>query len=145
MKHAFNYVRRFRRGMDRVESVPVIVRSKAAALEFYTSKLGFEKKTDVTNYGYRWVTVGLKGQDIQLELWEVGSPGALGESKDWKPGTAPPIVLLVDDCRKLFAELKTRGVEFKRELQAYPGGVSATFSDPDGNLFTIRGIARKES
>ncbi len=131
--------------MDRIESVPVIVKNKAEALEFYTKKMGFEKKTDVTNYGYRWVTVGPKGQDLQLELWQVGSPDPTGASKSWRPGSAPPIVLLVDDCRKLSAELKSKGVECKRALQEYPGGVSATFSDPDGNLFTIRGVARKES
>ncbi len=144
MEHAFNYARRHRRDMDKIESVPVIVKDKAAALEFYTKTLGFEKKTDVTNYGYRWLTVGPKGQDLQLELWQVGSADSSGLPNDWKPGSAPPMVLLVDDCRKLFADLKSRGVEVKRELQEYPGGVSATFSDPDGNLFTLRGIARKE-
>jgi len=130
--------------MDKIESVSLIVRDKAQALEFYTEKVGFEKKTDVTNYGYRWVTVGPKEQDMQLELWQVGSAGPTGASKGWKPGNAPPIVLLVDDCYKMFAELKARGVEFRRELEEYPQGVSATFADPDGNLFTIRGLAQRK-
>lgn len=145
MEHAFNYIGRLRGRMDKIESIPVIVRDKADALEFYTKTLGFEKKTDVTNYGYRWLTVGAKGQDLQLELYRVGTADSSGQPNTWTPGNAPPIVLLVDDCRGLFAELKSKGVEFRRDLQEYPGGVSATFSDPDGNLFTIRGIARKES
>ena len=46
----------------------------------------------------------------------------------------------MDDCYKIYADLKAKGVEFVRELEEYPQGVSATFSDPDGNLFTIRGL-----
>lgn len=129
--------------MDKIESVSLIVKDKAEALEFYTERVGFEKKTDVTNYGYRWVTVGPRGQDLQLELWQMGTEDPTGRSRSWKPGKAPPIVLLVDDCYKTFAELKAKGVEFTRELEEYPQGVSATFSDPDGNLFTIRGLPRR--
>ena len=131
--------------MEKIESVSLIVKDKAKALEFYTEKVGFEKKTDVTNYGYWWVTVGPREQDLQLELWQAGSPDPTGSSKNWKPGNAPPIVLLVDDCYTMFAELKAKGVEFRRELEEYPQGVSATFSDPDGNLFTIRGPPQKRS
>jgi catechol 2,3-dioxygenase-like lactoylglutathione lyase family enzyme len=131
--------------MEQIESISLIVKDKAKALEFYTEKVGFEKKIDVTNYGHRWVTVGPKGQALQLELWQVGSPDPTGWSKNWKPGNAPPIVLLVDDCYKMFAELKAKGVEFRRDLEEYPQGVSATFSDPDGNLFTIRGLPQKDS
>jgi catechol 2,3-dioxygenase-like lactoylglutathione lyase family enzyme len=129
----------------KIDSISLIVKDKAKALEFYTEKVGFEKKMDVTNYGYRWLTVGPKGQELGLELWQVGSPDPTGGSKNWKPGNAPPMVLFVEDCYKLFAELKARGVEFRRELEEYPQGVSATFSDPDGNLFTIRGLSQKRS
>ena len=131
--------------MDRIESVSLIVKDKAQALEFYTEKVGFEKKIDATNYGYRWVTVGPKEQDLQLELWQVGSPDPAGRSKNWRPGNTPPMVLLVDDCYRMFAELKAKGVEFTRELEEYPQGVSATFSDPDGNLFTIRGRPQRRA
>lgn len=131
--------------MDKIESTSLIVKDKAEALKFYTEKVGFEKKVDVTNHGYRWVTVGPKGQDMQLELWQVGSLDPTGRSKNWKPGNAPPIVLLMDDCYKTYAELKAKGVEFTRELEEYPQGVSATFSDPDGNLFTIRGLPGRKS
>jgi hypothetical protein len=88
--------------------------------------------------------VGPKGQERQLELWQVGSPDPTGASKNWKPGKAPPLVLFVEDCYKMFAELKASGVEFRRELEEYKQGVSATISDPDGNLFTIRGLPQKE-
>jgi predicted enzyme related to lactoylglutathione lyase len=51
----------------------------------------------------------------------------------------------VDDCRKASAELKSRGVQFKQEPQENPWSVSATFSDPDGNLFSINQFRKKSS
>jgi predicted enzyme related to lactoylglutathione lyase len=132
----------------RIQAISLIVKDKTEALKFYTEKAGFEKKTDYTAGNYRYVTVGLKGQDLELALWQVGSPDAVGgeeRSRGYKPGSAPPIVLTVDDCRRLYAELKARGVQFKQELQEFPWGISATFSDPDGNLFSINQLHRMGS
>lgn len=117
------------------------VKNQADALEFYTKKVGFEKKTDVTPPGgYRWVTVGLKEQDLELALFQLGSavdPSQKEPSKNWSPGRAPPIVLRVSDVRKIHQELSARGVEFPQPPVDYPWGTVATFTDPDGNLFSI--------
>jgi predicted enzyme related to lactoylglutathione lyase len=123
----------------RISQFTIVVNNKEAALEFYTKKVGFEMKTDFTPPGsYRWVTVGPKEQDLELALWEVGTKDPNGYSREWRPGHNPPIVVNVDDCRKAFAELKSRGVEFKQaQPEEYSWGISATFSDPDGNLFSI--------
>ena len=129
----------------RITSVAVVVKNKAEALEFYTEKVGFEKKTDYTNGGYRYVTVGPKGQDLELALWQEGSPDPTGSSGQLKAGMYPPIVMSVDDVRKIFAELKARGVQFKQEPQEYAWGVSATFTDPDGNRFSVNQLPRKGS
>jgi hypothetical protein len=52
----------------------------------------------------------------------------------------------VDDCRKAFAEMKSRGVEFKQEQpEEYAWGISATFSDLDGNMFSINQLPSKSS
>ncbi|MDG6901785.1 MAG: VOC family protein [Nitrososphaerota archaeon] len=121
----------------RITQITIVVKDQAASLEFFTSKVGFEKKTDVTPPGsYRWVTVGPKGQDLELALWQSGSPDPNGWSKDWKPG-GPPMVLWVDDCRKAFAEMKAKGVRFVQEPYEVPWGTSATFADPDGNMFSL--------
>lgn len=123
----------------RVAQFTLVVNHQSEALEFYAEKVGFEKKTDFTPPGSsRWVTVGPNGQDLELALWQVGSPDPSGRSKNWKPGSNPPIVLRVDDCGKIFAEMRARGVEFKQaQPEEYPWGISATFSDPDGNMFSI--------
>ncbi len=123
----------------KVSQITLVVRNQEAALEFYTKMVGFEKKTDYTPPGgYRWVTVGLKGQDLELALFQAGTQDANGWSSGWKPGNNPPIVMRVEDCKKEFAVLKARGVEFKQaQPEEYAWGISATFSDPDGNLFSM--------
>jgi predicted enzyme related to lactoylglutathione lyase len=129
----------------RISQFTIVVKNQAEALEFYTNRVGFEKKTDFTPPGsYRWVTVGPKEQDLELALWQVGSPDPNGWSKNWRPGSGPPVVLRVDDCRKTFAEMKSRGVEFEQiEPVEYPWGISATFVDPDGNRFSINQLPAK--
>jgi predicted enzyme related to lactoylglutathione lyase len=129
----------------RITAVSLIVKNKAAALEFYTEKVGFEKKTDYTNGGYRYVTIGPRGQDLELALWEEGSPDPAGMSSQLKAGMNPTIVMRVDDVRKTAAELKARGVKFTQEPQEFPWGVSATFTDPDGNRFSINKLSQWDS
>jgi len=131
----------------KIAQFTLVVKNQAHALEFYTEKVGFAKKTDFTPPGsYRWVTVGPKGQDLELALWQVGSPDPNGWARSWKPGMGPPIVLRVDDCRKTFSEMRSRGVEFKQtQPEEYPWGISATFSDPDGNLFSINQLPPRSS
>ncbi|MGA2665187.1 MAG: VOC family protein [Nitrososphaerales archaeon] len=124
----------------RVTQITLVVKDQAAALEFYTGKVGFEeKKTDYTPPGgHGWVTVGPTEQDLELALFQLESEDPNGWSSRWRPGSGPPIVLRVDDCSGAFAELRSRGVGFEQtQPEEHPWGTSATFSDPDGNLFSI--------
>ncbi|MCI4345917.1 MAG: VOC family protein [Thermoplasmata archaeon] len=125
----------------KISQVSLVVTNKERSLTFFTEKAGFEKKTDLTGPGgYRYVTVGLKGHELELALFEVGSatdPTQKGWSKKWAPGKTPPIVLLVPDCRKTHKELSERGVEFPQPHEDHPWGTVATFKDLDGNHFSI--------
>ena len=125
----------------KVFQVTLLVRNQSEALDFYTTKVGFEKKTDVAIPGsYRWVTVGVPGQDLELALYQIGSntaPQERAREKDWRPGVAPPIGIRVADCRKAYDEMSSRGVQFPQPPREYPWGIIATFADPDGNLFSL--------
>jgi len=119
--------------------VTIVVKDQNAALEFYTKKMGFEKKADYTNPGQpRWLTVGPKGQAIEMVLWQAG----MGSDPNLPASHRQPCigtrwVLEVDDVRKTFAELKARGVKFKDGQPREEGwGFSADLVDPDGNHFT---------
>ena len=120
--------------------VTIVVKDQNAALEFYTKKMGFEKKADYANPGQpRWLTVGPKGQAIEMVLWQAGSKvdPSLPTSHDL-PGIGTRWVLEVDDVRKTFEELKAKGVKFTNaQPREEGGGFSADLVDPDGNHFTI--------
>jgi predicted enzyme related to lactoylglutathione lyase len=125
----------------KIMSFALVVSDQKKSVEFYTEKVGFEIKTDVTpKVGSRYVTVGPKGQDLEINLWEVGGatdPSQNEISKGWSPGKSPPVVLKVADCRGIHKELSERGVKFRQEPFDHPWGTSATFVDPDGNLFSM--------
>lgn len=123
-----------------ISQITLVVENQEAALEFYTKQVGFSKKTDYTPPGgRRWVTVSPNGQDIELALVQsLKEPEPDNPLNNVRPGNQIPIVLRVEDCRRTFEELKSRGVQFKQE-EPYeqPWGTAALFSDPDGNKFSI--------
>lgn len=125
----------------RITGWTLVVADKSKALEFYTQSVGFDKKTDVTGpNGYRYVTVGPKGQDLELALWETGSatdPALKEGSRRWLPGQGPPVSITVADCAAAHRELTARGVKFPMPPSENPWATVATFQDPDGNLFTL--------
>lgn len=122
----------------KITHVALAVKNKDDALEFYTKKVGFEKKADYNPPGGdRWVTVGPKGQDLELVLLQQGTAG-VGVS-------SAHITMTVDDCKNTSAELKSRGVQFKQEPLEHPYGISAIFIDPDGNSFQINQYPRRGS
>lgn len=121
----------------------VFVFDQECAKDFYTQKLGFEVRDDVTLGNFRWLTVGAKAQpDLRLILMPLqGSPMSdevsgllrkLLETKRLGVG-----VFDTRDCRKTYAELKAKGVEFTSEPAERPYGIEATFTDDSGNLFSL--------
>jgi predicted enzyme related to lactoylglutathione lyase len=106
----------------------VTVKDQDKSLEFYGNALGFEKLADYSPPGNpRWLTVSPKVQDIELALYPL-QPDA--RAVTW--------TLVTDDIRKDFDELKSRGIQFEEaEPKESPWGKSATFSDPDGNKFSL--------
>jgi predicted enzyme related to lactoylglutathione lyase len=125
----------------KIVSIALVVRNQSASVEFYTDKVGFEIKTDFAPHGSsRYVTVGPKGQDLEIALWPLGGtvdPSQKELSASWSPAKSPPIVLNVADCRAMHRELSAKGVKFHQEPFDHPWGTSATFVDPDGNLFSM--------
>lgn len=122
----------------RLSVITLAVKDQNAALEYYTKKVGFEVKTDLSPPGSpRWVTVGPKGQDIELSLFQVGSvPESYAPHAVRTPGNGA-FTLNVEDCAKAYEELGARGIAFKQKPAEQPWGTYTVFNDPDGNQFTI--------
>jgi predicted enzyme related to lactoylglutathione lyase len=113
----------------------VLVGDQDRALDFYTNVLGLEKRVEnPTPDGPRFLTVGVDAQDFMLVLW----PGTPGQAQPVQGGPPPSVTIEVDDIRKTYVELKSRGVEFVTDVLEFPWGSVAQFLDPDGNRLQIR-------
>jgi uncharacterized glyoxalase superfamily protein PhnB len=116
-------------GIAKVSTVTIAVKNEEEALRWFTEKLGFEKRLDLSGPGLRWLTVAPKNQkevDFLLATW---FPEKVGKNAT--------CVVDTDDCRKTYEELKSRGVEFKQEPQERPYGVEAVFQDLCGNTYAL--------
>jgi catechol 2,3-dioxygenase-like lactoylglutathione lyase family enzyme len=132
--------------MIRLSTVQLWVHDQDVALDFWTRKIGFEVREDVTvpELGnFRWLTVGPSGQpDIAVVLMAI--PGAPVLDADTKrqiedlmgKGFAGTIFLTTEDCLASHQELRERGVDFVEDPEDRPYGIDAAFRDPSGN--TIR-------
>jgi catechol 2,3-dioxygenase-like lactoylglutathione lyase family enzyme len=120
----------------------VWVHDQDEALAFYTDKLGLELRDDVTvpeMGNFRWLTVGVPGQDVAVAL--VAIPGAPVFDEETRKqiveivskGAAGGMMFATDDCRASYNELRGRGVEFTQEPTEQPYGIDAAFRDPSGN------------
>jgi catechol 2,3-dioxygenase-like lactoylglutathione lyase family enzyme len=113
------------------------------AKQFYTEKLGFEVRDDVSMDGFRWLTVGLKDQpDVRLVLTRPGPPMMSEEDgarvrELLAKGLMAGGVLATTDCRATYRELRARGVEFVQEPAERPYGIEAVFRDNSGNWFSL--------
>jgi catechol 2,3-dioxygenase-like lactoylglutathione lyase family enzyme len=133
--------------IKQVSHVNVWVHDQDEALAWYTQKLGFELREDVTLPelgGFRWLTVGPVGQsDFALALMDVPGPPVFAEDTAVKikelmgRGAAGGLFFATDDCRADYEELKARGVEFTEEPSERPYGIDAGLHDPSGNAIRL--------
>ena len=127
--------------ITKLAQVSIIVRDQDEALQFYTKKLGLEKRADDSSMpGFRWLTVAPKGQtDVEIVLFQPGFfqdeaatktlLDRVGESTHW--------VFQTDNCRKEYETLSSRGVKFVGPPEDQPWGVQAIFEDLYENQFVL--------
>jgi uncharacterized glyoxalase superfamily protein PhnB len=140
--------------MMKIANAQLWVHDQNAALAFYTEKLGFEVRADVTlsEMGdFRWLTVAPAGQpDVAIVLMAIPGPPVMdAETAEqvrtlMAKGFAGTIFLTTDDCRAAYEELKGRGVDFVEEPEERPYGIDSSFRDPSGNnirLTQVRELA----
>jgi len=133
--------------MYKLSTAQLWVNDQDEALEFYTTKLGMEVRSDVTlpELGdFRWLTVGPPSQpDIAIVLMAIPGPPVMdAETAEqvrslMSKGFAGTVFLTTDDCRASVEELKGRGVEFTEEPEERPYGIDSAFRDPSGNSFRL--------
>jgi catechol 2,3-dioxygenase-like lactoylglutathione lyase family enzyme len=132
--------------LTQVNYVQVWVHDQDEALAFYTEKLGMELREDVTvpeMGNFRWLSVGIPGQDVSITLMAIPGPPVFDdETRDQiqkllAKGASGGLFFATDDAQKTYEELKALGVEFTQEPNEQPYGIDAGFRDVSGNHFRM--------
>ncbi len=126
-----------------ISHAPLFVLDQDSALNFYTEKLGFAVRMDMTLEGFRWLTVAPAAQvDFQLMLASPQPP--MFSEEDAAAVRALVIkgafsggVLETDDCQRDYDELVAKGVTFLQPPAVRPYGVEAILRDDSGNWFSL--------
>jgi predicted enzyme related to lactoylglutathione lyase len=133
--------------MIRIANAQLWVHDQDEALAFYTQKLGWEVRSDVTvpeMGNFRWLAVGPTGQeDFSVVLMAIPGAPVMDDTTGAQvrelmgKGFAGTVFLTTDDCRASYEELVSRGVEFSEAPEERPYGIDAGFRDPSGNSFRL--------
>src|SRR4051794_952592 len=129
--------------MIKISTAQMWVHDQEEALAFYTEKLGWEGRSDVTlpEMGdFRWLTVSPPGQeDFEVVLMAIPGPPVFEEETATMirevvaRGVASSIFLTTDDIHADYEALRARGVEFIDPPEERPYGIDSGFRDPSGN------------
>ncbi len=132
--------------MIKLANAQLWVHDQEEALAFYTEKVGMEVRADVTLpelEDFRWLTVGMPGQDVSVVLMAIPGPPVMDAQTSQQVGDlmakgfAGTIFLETDDCQASYEELSRRGVEFTEAPEERPYGVDSGFRDPSGNAIRL--------
>jgi len=121
----------------------ISVHDPDAALGFYRDALGLEVRLDVSSEGFRWVTLGAPGQDVNIVLSQPNG-GRSQEDGDALlalvlKGSLQAAIFSADDLDATFEKVRASGAEVLEEPTSQPWGVrDCAFRDPSGNLVRIQ-------
>jgi predicted enzyme related to lactoylglutathione lyase len=126
----------------RIKLMTIHVDDQAKALSFYTERLGFTKKADFSNHGYRWLTVASPeapdGPELQLEANT--NPAARTYQQARFQQNQPAAIFFVDDVQAEHDRLVGRGVKFTSPPSKVTGSTIAVLDDTCGNLIQITAL-----
>jgi catechol 2,3-dioxygenase-like lactoylglutathione lyase family enzyme len=132
--------------VDQLQFVTILVRDQDEAVEWYTEKLGMEKRLDIPLGYSRWLTVGFPGHkfpEIILQKPTVEEHGQEAfDRKSAQIGNGTTWVMAVTDCKSTVEMLRQRGVNIVEEAKTEWWGTMALIKDLYGNLFSL--VERRE-
>jgi catechol 2,3-dioxygenase-like lactoylglutathione lyase family enzyme len=125
-----------------VSTMFITVNDPDEALAFYRDALGFEVRNDVSSDGFRWITVGPPGQELDIVLSQPHGGRSEQEGDALAAlvakGSFQAALLRSDDLDATFEQLRASGAEVLSEPADQPWGVrDCAFRDPSGNLIRI--------
>ncbi|PZV99135.1 hypothetical protein SAMN05443287_102371 [Micromonospora phaseoli] len=123
----------------RIGHMSILVDDQEKALTFYTSVLGFTKKTEIPLGEYRWLTV-VSPEDpdgVEIVLEPDQHPAAATYKKALVADGIPYTMFGVPDVAAEYERLTALGVTFTQEPLSMGGMTTAVFDDTCGNLIQI--------
>jgi catechol 2,3-dioxygenase-like lactoylglutathione lyase family enzyme len=120
----------------KIELVTIPVTDVDRAKAFYVDKVGFIADHDhQVNEGLRFVQLTPPGSACSI---------CLGTGiTDMEPGTQRGVQVVVDDADAAFSSLRSAGVEAS-PVQELDWGRFVTFSDPDGNTWSLQELPKRD-
>jgi predicted enzyme related to lactoylglutathione lyase len=122
-----------------IKLASVMVEDQEHALSFYTTVLGFEKKTDMPMGSFRWLTVsspeGIEGVELVLE--PTAFPPAVVYQKALFDAWIPAAAFITHNIDAEYRRLKGLGVQFRGEPQRIRTIRAVLFEDTCGNLINL--------
>jgi predicted enzyme related to lactoylglutathione lyase len=127
----------------KIKMMSLHVDDQEKALRFYTDKLGFVKKSDVTQGDYRWLTVASaeepEGTELQLALND--DPAAKAYQRAMYEQGQPAAMFYTDDVKADYERIQARGAAFTKPPTQVTGSTIAMLDDTCGNLIQLTQLA----
>ncbi|MGC1239602.1 MAG: VOC family protein [Acidimicrobiales bacterium] len=126
-----------------ISAMFILVHDPDAALGFYRDALGLEVRMDVSSEGFRWITVGASGQDVNIVLSQPHGGRSQTEGDELLSlvvrGTFQAAIFRSDDLDAAFEKVRASGAEILEEPTQQPWGVrDFAVRDPSGNLVRVQ-------
>jgi catechol 2,3-dioxygenase-like lactoylglutathione lyase family enzyme len=125
-----------------ISSMFIPVHDPDAALGFYRDALGLEVRNDVESNGFRWVTVGPPGEDVDIVLFQ--PHGGLSQTEGdallglVTKGSLQVAIFRSDDLDATFETVRASGAEILQEPLSQPWGArDCAVRDPSGTMVRI--------
>ena len=123
----------------KIKLTSVYVDDQDNALRFYTDVLGFVKKADVSQGGYRWLTVASPEEPdgVALQLALNNDPAAKAYQQALSARGHPAVMFSRDDVQADLERIGAGGGVFTMEPTAVTGSIIAVVNDTCGNLVQL--------
>ena len=126
-----------------ISTMFIPVHDPDAALGFYRDALGLEVRNDVSSDGFRWITLGAPGQNVDIVLSQPHGGRSQTEGDALltlvTQGSLQAAIFRADDLDATFEKVRASGTaEVLQEPTSQPWGArDCAVRDPSGNLVRI--------
>lgn len=130
----------------KIKLTSIHVDDQEKALRFYTDVMGFVKKADVSNDGFRWLTVVSPEEPdgTELLLEPNDNPAAQTYQQALFEQNIPAAMFFTDDIQSDYERMQELGAEFTMPPTDIHVATIAMVNDTCGNLIQLSQLTPQE-